>query len=131
MEVQLTARLLSEESLTAVVDDRITWLRRDQGGATPAIVLHRIDGAPDYHSLGPSGLVESRVQADCWGATYAEAKAAATALKAVMSGARFAQGVVRFDAVFVIDERDQTFDETGGAIYRTSVDLNIHHALVA
>lgn len=131
MEVQLTARLLAKAPLTGVVGQRITWGRRDQGGPTPAIVLHRIDGIPDYHSTAASGLVESRIQADCWGRTYGEAKAAATALKAVVSGARFAQGVVRFDAIFVADERDDTFDEAGTAIYRTSIDLNVHHALLA
>ena len=131
MEVQLTARLLGQASFTGVVGQRLTWGRRSQGAPLPAVVLHLIDGVPDYHSVGPSGLVESRVQADCYGKTYAEAKAAANALKAVTSGQRFAQGVVRFDAIFVADERDDTFDEAGTALYRVTVDLLVHHALLA
>lgn len=110
---------------------KITWARRSQGSTPPAIVLHLIDGVPDYHAAGPSGLVESRVQADCYGKSYPEAKAAANALKSVTSGTRFAQGSVRFDAIFVADERDDTFDEAGTALYRVTVDLLIHHALIA
>lgn len=131
MKVQFTAWLLARTQLTAVIAQRLTWKRRAQGGALPVIVLHLVDGVPDYHSAGPSGLVESRVQADCYGKTYAEADAAATALKGVTTGARFVQGGVRFDAIFVADERDDTFDEAGTALYRVSVDLMIHHALSA
>lgn len=131
METALIAQLLATSGITAVTAQRITWLRRDQGGPTPAIVLHRIDGGRDYHSTAPSGLVESRVQADCWAKTYKDAKRAAVALEAAVSGARFVRDGIRFDAIFVIDERTDSFDESGTALYRVSLDLQVHHALAA
>lgn len=131
MEAALIAHLLATAGITALVGDRITWGRRDQGGTLPAIVLHRIDGAPDYHLDGPSGLVASRVQVDCWGLSYGSAKTVARAVDTAISGARFTRGAIRFDAVLIVDERDTTFDETATALFRTSLDLAVHHAAAA
>ena len=129
MEAALINRLLASVDVTALVGQRITPGRRDQGGALPAIVLHRIDGQRDYHLAGASGLVSSRMQVDCWAATYGDAKRAARAVDAVMSGVRWTTGAVRIDAVLIADERDDTFDEDGTALYRTSLDLMVHHAI--
>lgn len=128
METALVAYLLSRSPVTALTGQRITWGRREQGAPLPAIVLHRIDGAPDYHLEGPSGLVVSRVQVDCWGDTYADAKRAAEAVAAPVNGIRFTQGATRFAAVLIVDQRDSNFDESGEAIFRTSLDLSITHA---
>lgn len=129
MEAAIINRLLASAGVTALVAQRITPGRRDQGGALPAIVLHRIDGQRDYHLTGASGLVASRMQVDCWAATYGDAKRAARAVDAVMSAARWTAGAVRIDAVLIADERDDTFDEDGNALYRTSLDLMVHHAI--
>lgn len=127
MEAALLARLLATAGLTALVSTRINWSRRPQGEALPAVVLHRIDGGRDYHTQGASGLVESRVQVDCWGVTYGSAKAVARQVEAAVSGARFTSGAIRFDAILIDDERDSTFDDTT-PIFRTSLDLMVHHA---
>jgi len=127
MEAALIAKLLATAGITALVGQRISWSRRPQGEALPAIVLHRIDGAPDYHLTGASGIVESRVQVDCWGASYGSAKAVARAVEAAVSGQRFTQGAIRFDAILILDERDSTFDETT-PLFRTSLDLGVFHA---
>lgn len=129
MEEAFVAKLLGVSALTAIVGQRITWARRDQGGALPAVVLYVIDGVPDYHLGGGSGLTESRIQVDCWGPTYLSAKSAARAIKAALSGARFDHGGIRFDAVLVADERDETTDENGTPLFRTSLDLMVHHAI--
>lgn len=131
MEAALIAELLATTGITTLTGTRINWSRRPQGEAIPvgkgSLVLHRIDGSPDYHLTGPSGLVESRVQADCWGLSYAAAKALARAVEAKLSAARFTRGAIRFDAILILDERDSTFDETT-PIFRTSIDLAVHHA---
>ena len=128
MEAALIAELLSKAGITALVDNRINWLRRPQGAALPDIILYRIDGAPDYHLSGPSGLVASRIQVDCWAFTYLEAKRIARAVDAAVSAARFTRGAVRFDAVLIVDESDDTFDETPDTYFRTRLDLAVHHA---
>lgn len=132
MEAALIAELLATAGITALSGTRINWSRRPQGETIPkdksSVVLHRIDGAPDYHLGGPSGLVESRIQADCWATSYGAAKAMARAIEAKVSAARFTRGSIRFDAILIVDERDSTFDESATGLFRTSLDLQVHHA---
>jgi hypothetical protein len=127
MEAALMAKLLASAGITALVSTRINWSRRPQGSALPCIVLHRIDGTPDVHHGGASGLVQSRVQVDCWGASYGAAKAIARAVETAVTAQTFTQGAIRFDVILVADERDSTFDETT-PIFRTSLDLLVFSA---
>jgi len=128
MEEALIARMLATTGITAEVGQRVTWKRRGQGTALPCIVLHRIDGERDYTQAGASGLVESRIQADCLGNSFLSAKSVARAAEAVLSGARFTQSGIRFDAILIADERDDTEDQDGKPLFRTSLDLMVHHA---
>ena len=132
MEPALIAKLLATAGVTALSGTRINWSRRPQGETIPAgkssLVLHRIDGEPDYHLQAPSGLVASRVQADCWAHSYGAAKALARAIETALSGQAFVQGAIRFDVILIVDERDSTFDEAPDTLFRTSLDLMVHHA---
>lgn len=129
MEEQLIQRLLAAAGVTALVSQRIWPGRRSQGSTLPAIVAHRIDGGREYHLKGDSGLSAARMQIDCWGDSYASAKRVARAVVASMSGARWTAGGVRFDGVLIEDESDDTFDEGGQALFRTRLDLMVHHAI--
>lgn len=128
MEASLIAKLLATAGVTALVGQRINWSRRPQGQALPAIVLTRVSGLPDVHHAGASGLVESRVQVDCWGASYGSAKAVARAVEAAVTAQTFTQGAIRFDVILVDSERDSTFEVTPDTLYRTSLDLMVHSA---
>ena len=127
MEAALIAKLLATAGVTNLVSTRINWSRRPQGSALPAIVLHRIDGTPDVHHGGASGLVVSRVQVDCWAASYGSAKAAARAVETAVTAQTFTQGATRFDVILIDSERDDSTDETT-PLFRTSLDLMVHHA---
>jgi hypothetical protein len=127
MEAALIAKLLATAGVAALVSTRINWGRRVQGAALPAIVLHRVSGAPDVHHAGASGLVVSRVQVDCWGASYGSAKAVARAVETAITAQTFTQGAVRFDVILIDSERDDSTDETT-PLFRTSLDLMVHHA---
>lgn len=129
MEEQLIQRLLASDGAIALVSQRVWPARRTQGSALPAIVVHRIDGGRVYHLRGDSGLSAARMQIDCWGDSYASAKRTARAVVAAMSGARWSAAGVRFDGVFIEDESDDTFDEGGQALFRTRLDLMVHHAI--
>lgn len=128
MEEALIAKLLASVGVTALVSTRINWLRRPQGEALPSIVLQTISGIPDVHHGGRSGLVQSRVQVDCWGASYGSAKAVARAVENAVTAQRFTQGAIRFDVILVDGERDDTFDENTTTYFRTSIDLMVHTA---
>lgn len=127
MEAALIARLLATAGVTALVSTRVNWSRRPQGSALPAIVLHRIDGTPDVHHSGRSGLVTSRVQCDCWAESYGAAKAIARAVETAITAQTFTQGATRFDAILIDSERDDTSDETT-PLFRTSLDLLVQSA---
>ena len=127
MESALIAKLLATAGVTALVSTRINWSRRPQGAALPAIVLQRISGTPDVHHAGASGLVVSRVQVDCWGVSYGSAKAVARAVETAITAQTFTQGSIRFDVILIDSERDDSTDETT-PLFRTSLDLMVHHA---
>jgi hypothetical protein len=127
MEAALIAKLLAATGITALISTRINWSRRPQGAALPAIVLQRISGTPDVHHAGASGLVVSRVQVDCWAASYGSAKAVARAVETAITAQTFTQGATRFDVILIDSERDDSTDETT-PLFRTSMDLMVHHA---
>lgn len=128
MEADLIAKLLASSGVTALVSTRINWSRRPQGSALPAIVLHVIDGEPDVTHGGRSGLRMNRVQADIWASSYGSAKAVARALEDAITAQTFTQGATRFDAILIDSERDDTSDESGTPLFRTSLDLMIQSA---
>jgi hypothetical protein len=127
MEAALLAKLLATAGVTALVGQRINWSRRVQAEPLPAIVLHVIDRIPDVHHGGRSGILESRVQCDCWASSFGSAKAVARAVETAITAQTFTQGAVRFDVILIADERDSTFDETT-PLFRTSLDLMIWSA---
>ena len=128
MEEAFTAYLLGSTGLVALVVDRITWATRPQASALPAIVLHKISGAPEYADEGEVGLLSARIQVDCWGATYAAAKAVAREVMARLSaaGAAFNEGNFEFQASFNEDEQDSFERGAGGEdLYRSRLDFII------
>jgi hypothetical protein len=108
------------------------WGRAPQGIKAPYLVLYRISGTPQYTMQGPSGYVASRVQIDCFAASYGAAKALARAVKVALSGYRGGA----FMGVFVVADRDMSLSGLSDATkvqndpaedYRASIDVMIHH----
>jgi hypothetical protein len=129
MEEAFTALLNAHAGLIALVKTglvtRIYWVERPQSSALPSVTLQRIDGIPDTAMRGKTGLCQSRVQVDCWGKTYTEAKAVARQIKGALSGHK--GGI--FKGIFQVDERDGSdAAATGGSrIFRVSIDFIIWH----
>jgi hypothetical protein len=129
MEEALTTHLLAQAGLTALVGTspaRVTWGRRAQGSALPAVVLHVISRTPQYTMAGDTGSRPQRIQVDCWGATYGAAKAVARQVTDALSGARTTVGSVDFLGSFKESERD-SFEQGEGAdaLNRISMDFII------
>jgi hypothetical protein len=124
METALRTLLVGDAGVAALIGTRVSWVERPQGSALPAIVLTRVSTIRQYVHGGQSELVESRVQADCWAASYAAAKAVEAAVLAALSG--YAGGI--FNAIFAESARDGGRENDGPeAIYRVSVDFLVHH----
>lgn len=63
----LRAWLLADSGVSALVGgNRIHSVRLPQGQRTASIVYNRISESGDYHMQGPSGLIRTRFQIDCW-----------------------------------------------------------------
>lgn len=131
MEEALRARLVATAAVTDLVPAaRIIWSQR-LGPALPAIVLHRITGRPDYHLQGPSGLVDSLVQIDCWGASFASATSCARAVRDALSA--YGEGLI--SRCFIENQRS-SFEKGEGAtgsttptdFHRSSLDVRVWHS---
>ncbi|WP_315920436.1 DUF3168 domain-containing protein [Mesorhizobium sp. SP-1A] len=119
MEALLTGLLAS------VAGGNRYWLHAPQGTMPPYVVMQRITGIRDYHMRGASGLVESRVQIDCYASTYAGAKSTAKSVNGILSGYR--GGAIQ--AIFIDNERDLPTSDAGevNQLFRTSLDIMVHH----
>lgn len=122
MEETLISLLLANSSLTAIVGNRIRPVDRPQTDTLPSITIQRIDGIREYLLSGPSGLVSSRVQIDCWGKTYTQSKITARAVALALSGIKDP-----FQGCFLVDETDSSEDAEPNRIFRTRLDFQVLH----
>jgi hypothetical protein len=128
MEESLIGLLLASAGLTALVSTRVNWNRIEAPALPPYIILRRVSGVRDYRMSGATGLVETRVQVDCFGATYASAKGAARAIEAAISGYKGASSTTTFDGIFLAAERDLIDDDdTPADLHGVSLDFMVWH----
>lgn len=129
MKEALRALLLSDPGVTALIDTRVSWGMLSRKSALPALVLTRISGGHDYVMQGTSPPFEARVQADCWGRTYADATALSRAVKAALSGYSGSEGNTVFQGVFLDAEHELPDDATEAVdvLYRVCLDFRIWH----
>ncbi|MBV7394556.1 hypothetical protein [Mameliella sediminis] len=73
--------------LEAAISWRISWGSLGDGDGLPRAAIFRTGGDQDHTQRGP-GLVSSRIQIDCYGATAGQAIGAAREVQAVLSGYR-------------------------------------------
>jgi hypothetical protein len=102
MEEAFRTILLNTSAINEVVGNRISFNSAMQGAALPYIVLHVIDDQEDHTYQGPDGLSQGRVQVDCYGATYGQAKTLSRSVRGVLDGYRGGQ----FSAIFHASTRD-------------------------
>jgi hypothetical protein len=122
MEEDLRARLLATSAVTALCGQRIDWGSNPQGSGYPRICMWVISDSEDHTLDGPDGVSFGRVQVDCFGATYGQAKALARAARVSLDGYRGG----RLQAVFLVGTRDFREGGTNEAErpFRTSLDFN-------
>lgn len=127
MEEALTALLLANAGVSAMVGDRVNWSARPDDAALPAVTLHRISGRRDQTSSGRSGLVDSTVQIDTWGRTFKEAKLLARAVILALPHARTLTGGIVLQGIFIDSESDSFEGDAPEPLYRTRIDISVWH----
>lgn len=129
MDEALVSLLLANVTLTGLIGEgansRLYWDTIRQGVTSPAVVLYKISGIPDYHHAGPSGLVQSRVQIDCRAPTRAAALEVARAIEAQLSGYRGIVGTIRFGSILKDGERSSYDRSEADAYFVVSTDYMI------
>jgi len=131
MEFALATYLLGQTAISSLVGDRIYWTQLPQGSGRPYILLSVVSSVPNVVFGGATGLVQSRVQFDCWGDGYYQAKNIARALDTLLNGKSLlttGSGAIRFEGFFLEAERDGHDDvDAPDDLYRTSLDFIIWH----
>lgn len=103
MEEAFRSILLGASGVTAISGSRISYGSATQGAALPYVVLHVIGDNEEHTYKGPDGLSQGRVQADCYGVTYAQAKLLSRAVRSALDGYRGGN----FSGIFHASTRDQ------------------------
>jgi len=127
MRAAFIGALRADSAVAALVGARVHYLLRPQGGALPAVTCQQISGARLYSHEGPGGLVNGRMQVDCWAETAAGAAALATAVRRAIEGNGFSAGGETVDSAQLIAEQDfsEKAEADGVRVFRASLDFGI------
>lgn len=86
IEQTVLAALTTGSPLPTSAGERVYAILLPQNSPMPAISYQRVATDPDASLSGNSGLDRVRLQIDCWSYGYAETKALAAEVRAVMGG---------------------------------------------
>lgn len=107
-EGQILATLLADAVVSGLVANRIYALVSPPGAPVPLITYQRISAIPINSLRGASGVVQARIQVDCWAATYEQAKDLAQAVRAALD-ANAELGAVCLNSQDMQDEATREF----------------------
>lgn len=114
-----------EEELYTLLDTAasfpVAWGTLGEGTSTPRASIYRVGGLPELHMNG-SGPMETMVQVDCYGSTYAEAITASRTIRTALEGYR--GGTIH--GIFLKAVRD-TNEDDAQLLQRVSLTFAVHH----
>jgi hypothetical protein len=105
--------------LSGAVSFPVAWGTLGSGTSTPRASIYRTSGVRDMKLSGP-GLMQARVQIDCYGATFAEAEGASRQIRDVLEG--YAGGPIQ--GAFLEAVRDG-FEDDAQLLQRVSLTFSI------
>ncbi len=111
VEQMLVKQLEATSGVTALVGTRIYPQAAPQGTTADYVTYELVTGRPVQDHGGSGGLHRARVSFLCHAATYANAKAVATAIRAVLDGFRGTMQGVSVGACLLEMEADAGFDD--------------------
>ncbi|SDF91442.1 hypothetical protein [Alloyangia pacifica] len=107
--------------LSGAVSFTVAWGSLGSGVGLPRASIFRTSGARDMHLQG-TGLMQTRVQIDCYGATVEDAHAAESEIRSVLEGYR--GGPIL--GIFLEAVRDGFEDDTQ-LLQRVSLTFAVRH----
>ena len=140
MEKALETILNNDAAITAIAGANVypVALPQEIGAYRGAVTFTRISGVRDHAMSGPTGLVESRFEINCYGrqdtngSAYANAKDLARTVRLALlppEGFKIMVDGVEIQGIFLNDERDSREQPAGGIgwVQRTRLDFTIWH----
>ncbi len=124
----LISYMLTQSAITDITGTRITPGHRTQGADLPACTVHHVSGVDLYADDGEVGLVNPRIQIDCYGETYGDAKDLAEAVKGALSAVQdLTHDGVNF--IYIMLDLEQDIQEGGSNtseyLAHTALDFTI------
>ena len=89
-----------------MVSTRIYPMVRNQEDGLPAVTYQEISGVRNYDLTGPNGLVEGRIQINCFADDPLEAGELAAVVRAALSGHRGGSACVLIEKMLLDDQGD-------------------------
>lgn len=123
MQTALRARLTGGAAGT-----RVYWDIVPQSAALPYMRLQTVSDPRPQHLQGYDSARVTRVQCDCFAATYSAARAMAEAVIAATATPGTTNGI-HFGRIKAEGPRDLGEDTAKGYIHRASLDLLVEHKL--
>lgn len=128
MEAAIIAVLLADSGVAALVGTRVQPVSRPQSDTFPAVTVTRISGGPEYADDGEVGLEDGRIQIDCHGLTYTDAKGLAVAVRNCLSALIDTTSAGVF-IIYVTLDNERDFRESGSNAaeysFRTAIDFMV------
>ena len=121
----LMAYLLTQSGLTALVSNRIYFLKLPQASNLPAIVIQKID-SPKIHGFSADIGAMTRIQTTSWALTYSEVSAVQEQIRtATQNYMNQTMGSVPVKNIEFDEGPDMYEDDMGR--YGKIIDLLIYH----
>ncbi len=125
IEQGLMTYLLAQSAITAIVSDRIFFVKADQSVETPYIVITKVSGVREHSHDGSSHLAHPHFQLSIFSDTYSSCKSVATVLQTALQGYSGAMSDATAQAVFYENETDTYESDT--SLFQVILDYTIWH----
>ena len=124
IEAGLQAKVANDPTVSGLCGTRVYPVKLPDSPTLPAVTYQGISTNPDSTMDGPSGFVEVRLQFDCWGETYGDAKTLQDAVRLALDGytGLLSDGTAVFNVM--LDTASDLY-EPDSRLYRASTDYKV------
>lgn len=129
IEQAILNELAGTAGLTAIVGQRIYYVKAPQDVTVPYVVLFKVSGVREHSHDGASGLGNPRFQVSCFAETYYQAKQIAQQVQSALqgfSGTMGGEGGTPVGASFYANEMD--IYEEATKLYHVALDFMLWHS---
>lgn len=128
LQSALTARLNAAAPVTAITGSRIYWTLVPAAAALPYVRMQTVSDPRPEHLGAYDAARVTRVQVDCFAASYKTARDLAEKIIAAVAQPATVAGV-KFGRTKAEGPRDLGEDTSSGFVHRLSLDLLSEHSL--